>query len=133
MHPETPGPCGSSRATLVEVEQELDRLAARTDPTLIAEWEAEVAVRYRALRDSASFDPGSGEPDHAQLEQLLRLDRRSRDDREWVEGYRRGLADARLDLAVRSGPGVTRDPRDGWSAGKDRTEGYQAGLLDGAG
>jgi hypothetical protein len=75
------------------VQQELDRLAARSDPTLIAQWEAEVAVRYRALQVSASFDPDSGEPDHAQLERLQRLDQTAREDREWVEGYQAGLLD----------------------------------------
>lgn len=57
----------------------------------------------------------------------------ARGDREWAEGYRRGLADACVgDPSMRQGPGVMpHDPKDGWSPSLERQSGYEEGLQDG--
>jgi hypothetical protein len=107
----------------------LNREAARLDPTAIDEWQRSVPSAYRELTATgASFSPSEGGQAN---EQLAGFERRALEDRDWVEGYRRGLADA--GVPVRQGPGATRGGLrdDGWSASPIQLQGYKAGLEDG--
>jgi hypothetical protein len=110
----------------------LDRAAARKDLTVLDRWEERVELLYKAElaslnltfspQDDTGRDTALGEWEHA-----------ARADREWADGYRRGLADASVtDPSVRQGPGVMpHDPKDGWSPTVERRLGYEDGLKDG--
>lgn len=108
----------------------LDREAARRDVAEIDRWEREVHAAYVSLHPHVAFSIDNVAAN--ELSGLAEFEQAARDDREWAEGYRRGLADARRDDNEREGPGVMRDdPKDGWSASVTRRDGYALGLQDG--
>ena len=106
----------------------LDREAARHDHAVLEAWERAVREAYLALtRDAPSF---GGEHERDADPRLAAFERRADADREWAQGYRRGVADAGGGSGI--GPGIRPDDRDGWEPSLTRQEGYAAGLADGA-
>ena len=99
--------------------------------------EVEAVVRsFLAERPTLTADPsGAVESTDAEMESV-RLDvAGALNDLDWIEGFRRGLADAERSSKGESllGPGATADPRDGWSPSNQRVDAYDAGLRRGRG
>lgn len=95
----------------------------------------EAVVRsFLATRPTLTADPlGAGESTDAEME-AVRLDvAAALSDLDWIEGFRRGLADAERSSRGESllGPGATADPRDGWSSSNQRVDAYDAGFRRG--
>jgi len=112
---------------------DLNRVAARRDLTVLDRWEQRVEMFYKAELSGADlrFDPRD---DTGRDNALRDWEQAARRDREWADGYRRGLADAAIeDDSMRQGPGVMPDdPKDGWSPSLERLSGYEDGLTDGS-
>jgi hypothetical protein len=109
----------------------LDRVAARRDPAVIAQWQQRVELLYKVELAglNLTFSPQN---DSGRDNALKEWERAATNDREWADGYRRGLADADTEEGDRKGPGVmAHDPKDGWSPSLERQSGYEDGLTDG--
>ena len=97
----------------------------------------EVVVRsFLAKQPTLKVDPsGAGASGDAEME-AVRLDvAAALSDLDWMDGFRRGLADAERSSRGESllGPGATADPRDGWSPSNQRVDAYDAGRRRGGG
>lgn len=110
----------------------LDREVVRRDLTVLDRWEERVELLYKAELASLpmTFSP---QDDIGHEPALAEWEGAAQRDREWADGYRRGLADASVrDSSARQGPGVMpHDPKDGWSPSLERLSGYEDGLQDG--
>jgi hypothetical protein len=109
----------------------LDRDAARRDPAVIDHWQQRVEILYKV--ELAGLDLTFSPQDDIGRDNALReWEQAATLDREWADGYRRGLTDSRAQEADRQGPGVmAHDPKDGWSPSPERRCGYEDGLADG--
>ena len=97
--------------------------------------DAESRVRsFLAKRPDLSVDPaGRAETSADEMESTRQDVLAALSDLDWIDGFRRGIEDARRVSNGEEllGPGATPDPKDGWSSSIQRTDAYEAGLRRG--
>lgn len=108
----------------------IDRVALMTSPGRLDAAESSVRA-FLASRPTLTADPkGQMESSPEEMEEVRLNVAAAISDLDWIDGYRRGLADAERASrgATLVGPGATPDPKDGWSPSVQRSDAYNAGL-----